>query len=795
MDEPEGLIARERRALELFGAMLDLDQSARAAWLDAHTRDDPELKRRVTRMIEADRILSLRTGGAFRNGDDETAPEQLGAYRITGLIGSGGMGSVYAGTRMRGDFEHQVAIKLIKPGVLSQSLVERFRRERQLIARMNHPHIARLFDGGESEAGRPYFVMERIDGVPLNDWLAEQSPGLDARLMLFLQICDAVGYAHRQLVVHRDLTPANILIDRQGQAKLIDFGIACLAEDAATHEPGDPSFCAATLTPGYAAPERLRGSVATTLGDIYSAGRLLARLIDKPRGRELQAIIDKACASDPDARYRTIEALADDIERIREGRPVSPLAHLPGYRLAAIARRHWRALGVAVAILVASVSGVVSLAIAWREAEVARAASDQRFSEVRALSKFLLYDLYDELEKVPGNTVALNRIADRARLYLNRLSTAPGAPRQLRVETAMAYKRLSDVLGTPLAANLGRRVEAGEMLAKAVAELRVLHSETPQDRVVAEALAEALYSQAVFAFIALDDNDQAHERASESARLFWQIASGEEAARLALRAIDAEIEAALPLGWNGKGQQGIAMLRRSLANLNRQVRDYGSNAETNAIQARLHNALAETIGREADMGKASHADALVHSDRAIAAYRMLAKASSQPGGATRSLAIGLYKRSLNLYSLERYAAAIHDLEEAKQIIEDLIKRDPADAGLFRTLAAVDEQLGLALAHDGKGQQAIAMAEAATATKRAALAKQPNNPGLMGDYASNLLVAAEIWDIAGDPRGACRLARESTTIFAAAERLAPLSNYDRELVQNSLRRLRERTCST
>ena len=782
MGDPDERLARERRALQLFEAMLDLDEAERAAWLDSNASNDPELKRRITRMAEADRLLSLRTGGAFDDSGLGEAPEQLGAYRVTGLIGTGGMGSVYSATRMRGDFEHEVAIKLIKPGVLSQPLVERFRRERQLIARMNHPHIARLFDGGESENGQPYFVMERIEGVSLGTWLDKEAPSLEARTALFLQICDAVGYAHRQLVVHRDLTPANILIDRRGQAKLIDFGIARLAEDTETAPAdaalGDEGFRAITLTPGYAAPERLRGDIATTLSDIYSAGRLLARMMPKPRGAELQAIINCASAPEPKDRYQTIDALARDVVRLREGRTVAPLAHRRGYRWGKFLRRHRIGLAIAAAALVAGVTGVTSLALAWREAELARAASEQRFAEVRELSTFMLYDLYDDLSDVPGTTVALNRIADRAREYLDRLSAVPGAPRLVRVETAMGYKRLSDVLGTPLAANLGRRDEAGAMLTRSVTMLRALHAETPDDRATTEALADALYSQAVFAFIALDDNDLAHRLATESARLYWQIATGKDEAKLALKAIDAEIEAALPLGWIGRGADGVAHLRQTLTRLGSHITRYGDSAEALAMKARLHSALAETIGREADSGKGTYADAAGEADQAIAAYRALILQSDKPDGVRRSMAASLYKRSINLYMLERYPAAIRDLEEAKTIIEGQIRRDAADAGLTRTLAAVDEQLALALAHAGKGQRAIALAEASTSSKRAAASREPGNPGLIGDLATGLLVAVEVAQVAGDRARACRLARESAQAFAATARLQPLSDYDR-----------------
>jgi serine/threonine protein kinase len=257
----------ERAAIALFEQLLELPDDQRATRLEEEATLRPELASRVIAMIDADRRARLNTGAAIEEADDEPLPERIGAYRITELIGRGGMGSVYRGEREAGDFAHVVAIKVIKPGLLSESLVDRFLRERQVLASLTHPNIAQLYDGGETGAGSPFFVMEYVDGLPLLQWAEEHEPSREDRVRLFGDICRAVAFAHGSLVVHRDLTPSNVLVTREGVAKLIDFGIAKPAEiDDAPREA--PSIGSLSLTPGYAAPERMVSAAVTTAADI-----------------------------------------------------------------------------------------------------------------------------------------------------------------------------------------------------------------------------------------------------------------------------------------------------------------------------------------------------------------------------------------------------------------------------------------------------------------------------------------------------------------------------------------------
>jgi serine/threonine-protein kinase len=249
----------EREALKLFERMLDIEEAERDAWIEAQTENRPELASRLRAIRRAADNAMLQTGAATDALEDEEIPERIGAYRIVARIGRGGMGSVYRGERATGDFVHETAIKIIKPGLLSANLVERFERERQTLARLRHPNIAQLYDGGATENGSPYIVMEYVDGLPLLQWIDEHRASPAERRRLFRDICAAVGVAHQNLIVHRDLTPSNVLVTHDGTVKLIDFGIARPADALAGAGPatttGRSSLDSLSLTPGYAAPE------------------------------------------------------------------------------------------------------------------------------------------------------------------------------------------------------------------------------------------------------------------------------------------------------------------------------------------------------------------------------------------------------------------------------------------------------------------------------------------------------------------------------------------------------------
>ncbi len=452
----------DAQALDLLDEAMEVAPAARRNWIGV--QDAPgAVRARAQALLDAHTQAAalMPTGGAPARADATPPPERIGAYRITGLVGEGGMGAVYRAERAAGDFDHAVAIKVIRPGVLSEPLVERFQRERQTLARLAHRNIARLFDGGETEAGQPYIVMELVEGAPLGDWIA-RAPSQAIRVRLFLQVCAAVSFAHQNLIVHRDITPANVLVEADGTPKLIDFGIARPMTSGEDGEVGPgPGL---SLTPGFAAPERMAGEAATTLSDVYSLGRVLETLFPTPRPADLEAVVRRATAERPEARYSTVDALADDLAAWRDGRPVAARGGGRWYVFRRFVSRHRGPVAASAAGLALLVAAFAVASWSYVRAEAARRVEAERFAQVRSLARYMIFDLNDRLAQVAGNTAARASIAGEAQRYLDRLVATPAASEALKLETARGLIRLARVQGVPSEPNLGEVAQAARNL-------------------------------------------------------------------------------------------------------------------------------------------------------------------------------------------------------------------------------------------------------------------------------------------------------------------------------------------
>lgn len=452
----------DREALRLFEAFLEAEPVDAEGWLAARTEGRPDLLSRVRSFVAAERAVTLRTGGAVGAiGEDGPAPSRLAGYLVTERIGAGGMGSVYLAKRDRGDFEHVAAIKVIRPGLLSARLVDRFRRERQILAQLRHPNIAQLFDGGETADGSPYIIMEYVEGEPLLAWADAAKASRADRIDKLLQACAAVAFAHANLIVHRDITPSNVLVTKAGVAKLIDFGIARPAglQDPApvAASPGSGSLHTLSLTPGYAAPERMTAAEPTTAADIYSLGKLAEKMLEaEVADRELAAVVARATAAKPDERYQSVDALAADLRALRDGYPVSAFKGGKRYAFGKFLGRHRKAAFASIAAAVLLLGAFAGTAVAWWLADSARAAEARRFEDVRALAKYLLFDLNEQLRSVPGNTTARADLAAKAQSYLDALAGSEGASRELKLEVTQGLLRLGEIQNSPLERNLGQ---------------------------------------------------------------------------------------------------------------------------------------------------------------------------------------------------------------------------------------------------------------------------------------------------------------------------------------------------
>jgi serine/threonine-protein kinase len=348
--EPVAAPSRYARGKALFDALVELGDAA-AQWAALQATDaDEALRNDVWALLQAHRQttrigapIAAASRGLQPPPEPLQAGDRLGPWRLCGDLGEGGMGRVMRAERADGAYEQQVAIKLLRSRGDATSLA-RLTRERQILASLRHPHIARLLDGGSTPAGQPYLVMELVDGAPIDRWCEHQGADLATRLTLFDQVCDAVAHAHARLVVHCDIKPSNVLVDGDGQVRLLDFGIARLVQSSAPDE-------APALTPAYASPEQLAGATPGTASDIFSLGRLLQRLTADRlprglRGRALQAVWAMAQAAEPAQRYDSVGALRAELQRLQQGHPVRAWPAGPvrrRYVLALALRRHWLA--------------------------------------------------------------------------------------------------------------------------------------------------------------------------------------------------------------------------------------------------------------------------------------------------------------------------------------------------------------------------------------------------------------------------------------------------------------------
>lgn len=422
------------RLEELLEAALELEPEERSRFLLEACPGDPELRAEVEAILrrETEDGPFDRLFGAFTEArpdehvDGITPGERLGPYEIARLLGRGGMGSVFLARRTDGHFEQQVAIKVLRRDTAGEEPRRHFLAERQILARLSHPNIARVFDGGLTAGGRPYLVMEYVEGMPIDGYCDERRLGIRERLLLFSAVCGAVHYAHRNLVIHRDLKPGNILVAADGRPKLLDFGVAKLL--AAGDEDATPTRTRwLPMTPDYASPEQVRGDAVTTASDVYALGAILFELLSghrphrlgrKPpaeilrvlteveppspsqavmtveegkggegstdritpesvgraRGADLRTlrrrlegdldtIVLKALRKEPERRYAGAGELAADIERHLEGRPVLARPDSTGYRLAKFVRRHRAATALGVTLVLSVVGFAATMAV------------------------------------------------------------------------------------------------------------------------------------------------------------------------------------------------------------------------------------------------------------------------------------------------------------------------------------------------------------------------------------------------------------------------------------------------
>jgi serine/threonine-protein kinase len=683
---------------------LSVPEDARESWLSELRTRDPSLAGELQALLEEHRVLTqarfLEDGPTWLAGP--TPGQRAGAYTLVSPIGAGGMGAVWLGERSDGRFERSAAVKVLAVALAGRG-EQRFRREGRLLARLTHPHIAQLLDAGVTSGGQPFFVIEHVDGRPIDEYCRQHGLDVEERIRLFLDVLDAVAHAHAHLIVHRDIKPSNVHVTNEGSVKLLDFGIAKLIEDE--DADGDATLLTregSALTPAYAAPEQITGAPVTTATDVYALGALLYLLLTgahpagehlhstvallkaivdtepiraseaaesalgPDRGRRLRGDLDtilaKALQKSPAHRYPSAVALADDLRRHLNHQPIGARPDTIVYR----SRKFLRRQRIPVAAAIVTLAGLCAgLYVANAEREIA----ERRFDEVRGLAQKLL-DLDRKVLVLTGSSEARQLIVDTSLDYLQRVAAEVGDDPALALELGTAYMRVARVQGVPISTNLGQPETAEQNLRIAESLVGQTLDAQPTNRAALLTMAQIAHDRMALAAL--------RGEAEESFRLNRISAAWLQKFLMAEPLERAEV------------QQALVVLT-DVANRFR--------FERNHDEALRWYALGLDVGRAAaieenQMGALLNFRALLHRDRgdldaALADSREAARAMTPRPGETNqgrrlSYALALARQGIILgddedVSFGRPAEALPLFLQAFELVDAEVHADPDDA--------------------------------------------------------------------------------------------------------------------
>jgi eukaryotic-like serine/threonine-protein kinase len=690
-------------------------------------------------------------------GENRYAGRRLGPYELRSAIGAGGMGEVYRASRADAEYQQQVAIKLVRAGLDIAYISARLRAERQILATLDHPNIARLLDGGTTADGVPYLVMELIEGVPIDRYCEEQRLDVPARLKLFIDVCSAVQYAHRRMIIHRDLKPRNILVTREGVPKLLDFGVAKILDPAALPNGGDVTLNAQRLlTPGYASPEQLSGQLITTASDVYSLGVILYELLTgvhpyvgtrqdplellraqleaeppKPSRmtrrhfrEDLDNIVLMALRKEPERRYASVEQFAEDIRRYLQRLPVIARRDTFLYRSSAFVARHKFAVTTASVVAMLLVGGII---VTWHEARVAeaqRATAERRFDEVRKLANSLIFDVHDSIRFLPGAAESRRLLAKTAARYLDSLARDVANDPALQRELAAAYERLGDVQGQPREVNEGDYVGAMQSYRRALSLRSAALSVDPHN---IDARRDILVN-----YGKLSD-----------------------------------------LSWNsGEAQPALNLSRQTITNAELLV----AADPANKVYQRVLAASLGDYGYKLFKIRGDTAAALPYMRRSIAALEALWTADPSSVSVGRVLCI-IYGRAAEMLTgtPERLEEALSLNEKAQKVLQPLVARSPQNADLRHLQAFSDLNMAVELPDLGRLDQAAQHAQAALDAFHELGAADPKAAEYSFDAGQALAALADVAVRRGQPGQAISLLH---TALAGAKDSDPANAYFR-----------------
>ena len=792
--------ARWQQVKVILAQALDVESEERDHFVTEICADDFALRREVEDLLgfteRADTLISDNglQGAPIDIEAGNDLPPRAGPYRIIREIGRGGMGVVCLAKRDDGQYERVVALKLIAGGVHGAKFAKLFWRERQILAQLDHPNIARLLDGGTTETGQPYYAMEFVDGEPLDKFCQRPSVTLREKLELFLAICSAVSHAHRNLIIHRDLKPKNVLVTPERVPKLLDFGVARILADEAHLE----RTTSTPLTPVYASPEQIRGEPLTVATDIYSLGVLLYEMLSgrHPYGNlegtpaairaileenpiplrqrakdvpgDLENIVMMALRKEPERRYSTVDALSRDLRDFLDGFPVYAAPDTFIYRFSKFSKRNrWAVVAATVALVGMSVSGT----IIWGEKRQA----EMRFQQVRRLAHSVVFELDDAIQDLPGSSRARELLITRGLEYLNALAKNRGEDPALTLELAQAYMKIGAAQGDLEQANAGDRDSALASYNTARDLLLDLRKQDPNNRDVKRSLALVDTGLAVLSPRSRAGSTLVVRR--EAASLFEDLArTSTGIPGLKDRAL-AHFHLAFAATEQQKFKEALPIWKQSLAEYQRL-----QQIEKGSVETQRNVALVEKRIGSVYYALGDYADAISSDHKAAAIDEERVAADPLNPTARMDLSFDLVELGWSLHEVRDESEAAATFNRAIALRRQLAAIDPHDFRAQSEFETVLRMAGLARAQDGSLREALGFNQEAAAVGASLHARDTANVDENVNFVLDCFELGDVYrGIAAKSKAADSEAwRAALSNFEQAQRVAgtiPASAFD------------------